>query len=260
MEQDNMDQEIELIEREDLNGISLKGLQKKMTIDDVLKERLIEKQEKNMAEEIIENKIIDDEQKEQKFNIIKKKAENIVVNNKEILSKVYINIVFIILDFTFSIAFFIAALNSNNLNCHFFKVILAYVLSVSYLIGAAKHSAVIYFNFKIEGPDAVQVVDFNTKLKEYHHNVIIFNFSVGLMLIILVSRILDSSQQCGKLTTLYYIWLYLYNGLYILSPIMIFFYVYIDHDKSIMKFNMIINFFGVPKIKTFLSKSIKKDQ
>ena len=90
MEQDNMDQEIELIEREDLNGISLKGFQKKMTIDDVLKERLIEKQEKNMAEEIIENKIIDDEQKEQKFNIIKKKAENIVVNNKEILSKVYI--------------------------------------------------------------------------------------------------------------------------------------------------------------------------
>ena len=33
MEQDNMDQEIELIEREDLNGISLKGFQKKMTID-----------------------------------------------------------------------------------------------------------------------------------------------------------------------------------------------------------------------------------
>jgi hypothetical protein len=203
---------------------------------------LEDEEKKSLIEPLMNNHLFDKEDENPDV-----KPVQIQVSTLDLLIKVKINILALLIDFSFSLMFFINALQATP-TCHILQKIISYLFSMIYLVGAAKQIAIMVMHFKIEGEKSKEVTEYMKELQKKNHNVMIFHFLLGLFLIILVKRILSYNQDCGGLTKLYFFWLYVYNGLYIVCPLTILMLVYINHGASIQLFNIVINFFGVPKI------------
>jgi hypothetical protein len=211
-------------------------------VGDKKESHLDDEEKKSLIEPLMNNHLYDKEDENAEDDPVQ-----IPVSTLDILMKVKFNILALLIDFSFSLLFFINALQATP-TCHILQKIISYLFSMIYLVGAAKQIAIMVMHFKIEGDKSKEVTEYVKELEKKNHNVMIFHFLLGLFLIIVVKRILSYNQDCGGLTKLYFIWLYIYNGLYIVCPLTILMLVYINHGASIQLFNIVINFFGVPKI------------